>query len=491
MTTSYRRCHPFPVSFFAAALLTGSLLCSGPAHAQSASPGTAPVALEFRQDADVLRLQLETKAGALGNVTLVRGDKPSLRIELKGVTPQSLSELVKQLQKPGKVRALTVLPGLDGRTVLEAELAGPMRVLDETVVALGGNRSRWEVVLADGQDPAVSAAPSGVMPALGQVRFSGSDDRLDMTLEGSAGLVAEVSFEEAPARLVVELPGVPRAQLDQVVATVDNLPPLFRRISAVPPAGKVPGRLVFELRGGVDLVDTGGVAQNGVGQVTMSLVPDSAPVAKGPARQQVLKAIGTELVAGEVSLVLDGAGNARVNAFTLEQPSRVVVDFLGWAPEQVRQAVNKFASQQPVVRQAAITETRMGSARVVFDLVTPVALGSRQYQQLGGDGKMVLALRAPLTDQGDTRLARASSLGITLGRGLDDLRKPEVEIRPVQLDGTHADGKELAVRQGVRYDLVAMLEKALDADAKYGGVKAEFQAVSEAVPQARAGYVRI
>lgn len=473
--------------------LSGLLLAAPFTEAQPPSVAdTAPaVALAFKEDADVLRLQLDTPVGALGGVTLLGRDRPMLRIELKGVPAKALTEFVNQLKRPGKVERLAVLPGLDGRVILEAQLAQPMRVLDETVVALGSGRSRWELVLAEGQEQA-GVPQATAAPALGAVRFSGRDDRLDMTLEGSAGLVAEVSFEEGPSRLVVELPGVPRAQLDQAVASLDNLPPLFRRVAAVAPAGKAPGRLVFELRGAVDLVDTSGVARNGVGQVTMSLVPDSPPDARGPARQARLGAIQTEVQGGELNLVLDGVVNSRVNAFTLEQPSRVVVDFLGWSPEQVREAVARYGSGHPVVRQAAVTETRLGSARVVFDVVSPVALGGRQYPSLagGGDGKMMLALKAPAAP-GETRFAGGAGLGITLGRDLSDLRKPEVVIRPVQLDGIHADGKAVPAEQGARYSLVSMLERALVSDAKYAAARAEFDAVSEAVPQARAGYLPV
>jgi outer membrane protein len=473
---------------WAACLLTGGIQA-----APSPGPSDPTVLLAFREDADVLRLQLDTPVGALGNVTLANAGRPAVRIELKGLSSQRVADMVKSLQRPGKIKTLSVLPGLNGNVLIEAELTVPMKVLDETVVALGGNRSRWELVLGEGDGGLPMAADTAAAPALGAIRFAGSDDRLDMVLEGSAALVAEVSFEDAPARMVVELPGVPRAQLEQAVATLDALPPLLKRVGAVAPAGKTPGKLVLELRGGVDLVDTGGVARDGVGQVTMSLVADSLPSGRPAVRQQALKAIDTQSMGGEVGIVLEGPGDARVNAYTLTQPSRVVVDFLGWTPSQVKQAVGRFSTKDPVVRQAALTETRLGSARVVFDVVTPVALGSRRYPQLadGADGKLVLALRAPAASEADTRMAGASGLAMAAGRDLRDLRKPEVVIKPVQLDGMHAEGREAASSPGARYDLVAMLERAMQADAKYAIARADYEAVSEAVPQARAGFLPV
>ena len=496
ITSVPRRCAGALANWSRIGLLAACLLAGGsaaaPAHAADAPQ---QVELAFREDADVLRLQLDIPVGALGNVTLAHGGRPAVRIEIKGVSPKQVAELVGSLQRPGKIRKLTVLAGLNASTVIEAELNGPMKVLDETVVALGGNRSRWELVLADGDGDggAPAAPPVAVAPALGQVRFSGSDDRLDVILEGNAALVAEVSFEDAPARLMIELPGVPRAQLEQAVAALDALPPLLKKVDAMPPTARAPSRLVFELRGGVDLVDTGGVAQGGVGQVTMSLVADSPPSGKPAVRQQSLKAIGTQSANGEIGIVLEGPGDARVNAYTLAQPSRVVVDFLGWTPAQVKQAVGRFSSKDAVVRQAAVTETRLGSARVVFDVVTPVALGSRQYPRLadGGDGRLVLALRAPAATEADTRMAGSAGLGMVAGHELRDLRKPEVVIRPVQLDGAHADGQVAPQAPGARYDLVGMLEKAMRADPKYAAAKADFLAVSEAVPQARAGFLPV
>ncbi len=468
------------VRLFLSAAIGGVMATAGVVIAQAPQAQTS-VTLVAKEDADVFRIQLETPVGALSQVTLLQGARPSLRMELKGVSMSEAQALAQQMGRPAHVRQLTVLPGLDGRIVIDVQLSTAMRVLDETVVALDGGRSRWEVVLADGAEPASSPAVS-VPAALGDIRFGGSEDRLDMTLEGSAGLVAEVSFEDAPGRLVLELPGVSRSQVEEVVARMDRLPPYFRK-ALVPASGPV--RIVFDLRGPLDLVDTGGVAQGRAGQVTLSLVPDQAP---GKSQRDGLQSIQTVVVNGELTLQLGGAAQARVNAFTLEQPSRLVLDFLGWTPDQVRQAVSKFKSAHPAVRQAAMTETRMGSARVVFDLVSSVDLGGRQYQTSDAQGQMSLALRAvrpELASRGQQGLA------VALGRDMGDLRKPGVVIRPVQLEGRHAQALETTPAPAARYNLLGMLEKAMTTDSRYLASKADFEAVSEAIPQAQAGFLPV
>lgn len=477
MTAERHREAPSAGAIVLSLALSAMLLASGLVGAQ-VQAGAAAAAMVIKEDAEVLRVQLETPVGALAQVTLLQGARPALRMQLQGMTLAEAQELVKQLVPVSKIRQTQVVPGLDGRILIEVVLNKHMQVLDETVVALDGGRSRWELVLADGQAPQPQPAP---LPpaALSELRFDTRGDRLDVVLEGSAGLVAEVSFDEGPSRLVVELPGVTRARLDELVARIDNLPPLFRRAS-VPQTGS--SRIVFDLRGGADLVDIGGVANGSSGQVSFSLVPDQVPVpSKG-----ALQSIQTAVVDGELTLQLAGALQAKVNTFTLEQPSRLVMDFLGWSPQQVRQAVEQFKSGHPAVRQAAVTETRLGSARVVFDLVSSVDLGARRYPLSDDQGRMSVALKAPRSTP-----SASQGLAVALGRDLGDLRKPEVIIRPVQLEGRYASEGSAQTVSPARYNMQTMLEQALQADARYLASKADFEAVSEAVPQARAGYLPV
>lgn len=469
----------FPLRALAAAVL----LCG------TVPAWTTPVALhalEFKGEGDLLRVQLETQVGVVGNVTMKHGGRETLLIELKDVTKAEIEALIKDIAaRTALVRDVRALPGLDGRSLLEVQLARSLQVLDETVVAMAGGRSRWELVLGEPDAARKPLVAADVKPALGGIVFSGREDRLDLTLNGSAGLVAEVSFAESPSRLIVELPGVPKAQLQQAVQGIEVLPPMVRSVQIEAGAGKV-GRLVFELNGSGDLVDVGGTAQGEAGNVQMSVVPDLAPTNDRRARLLHIKTVQGD---GGVDLAFGGAAAARVNTFTLDNPPRVVVDMLGWRPDQVKTAASRFASDNPVVQRVAVTETRLGSARLVFELASQVALGGKTYPeaQTGRTGSMQLALR-PLPDAGGM-LARRN-LDLRYRHDLQDFRRSGVTIRPVQLDGPYAKAV-VPPQPGTRFRLIEMLDRAKDVDAKFGVAKAEFEAMSESIPQARAGLLPV
>ena len=453
-------------------------------------------AIELRETGDVLRLQLDAGVGVLGSVTLSSGQHPALRIGLKQVSPEALQALITAMgQRPEVVRSIEVVPGFEGYTVLELGFHRPMRVLDETVAASPGERSRWELVLAEGEPSAVEVA--SVMPALEAIGFTAQDDRLVLNLSGSAALVAEVSLASGAPAVVVDLPGVPRAQLDRTIEQIDALPAGVRAIKAQEGPGKAV-RLVIEMHHPVDLVDTGGYASGAQGVVSMSLVPDLQPVAAADGRRQTtLRAIEvTRGDGGGVDLVLSGATGARLNVFPLLGPSRFVVDFLGWRPDQVAAAIEAFRSAHPMVRQAVLTETRLGSARVVFDMAAPVAVAFRgdlqgTYGRDAREGRLVIGLGAPAPGAVGLGGSLAGPLDLRLPRDLQDLRKPQVVIRPVQLEGTYADGRVPDAQAGTRFSLLGLLERALDSDPKYGAAKAELRANIEVRPQARAAYLPV
>lgn len=444
---------------------------------------------------DLLRVQIDAKVGMLGSVSMGGGAQPVLRIALKQNSDGEVQALLQALgELPASVKGLEVLPGFDGYVLLQLKLARPLRVLDETIAASPGGRSRWELVLGEGTDRQIKLG--NIQPALETIGFGGQDDRLDITLSGSAALVAEVSLQEDPPRVLVDLPGVPRAHLDRVVAETDSLPAIVRGLRVQAVSDKL-NRLVFDMRNPVDMVDAGGVVNGALGQVTMSVVSDQLPKAAGDARSaQALRVLEVKQGdSGGVDLALAGAAGVRLNAFTLLGPSRLVVDFLGWSPDRVRSAVNAFKSAHPLVRQAVLSETRLGSARVVFELAAPVGLAFRGdlqgvYGRDARDGRVVIGLGMPgpgsMMAYGGPR-----PLDLRLRRDMMDLRQPQVVIRPMQLEGEYATAQIPDTPVGKRFNLINLLESALLSDSRYGAAKAEYQANAEAIPQARAGYLPV
>lgn len=455
--------------------------------------GTAPaLSLRALQTDDVLRIQLDAAVGSLGQVTLSGGQQPTLRIAVRDVATDTLQRSLSQAAHwPALVRQARVLPGLDGQQLIELTLSRPLQVLDETVVAGAAGRSRWELVLGSA-DKAVAPGTT-IAPSLEALGFSGEGDRLDLTLSGSATLTAEVALSDDATRLIIDLPGVPATHVTRVLSALEALPPAVRSVK--PEAGGAhAARLVVELRQATDLVDAGGQVSGPLGQVMMSLVPDARPT-RGTASAGRLKALRLSPGdSGGLDLALDGALGARLNVYPLLGPSRIVVDFLGWSPDQVRTAVQAFKSGHPMVRQAVLTDTRLGSARVVLDLASPLAITFRgdvqgSYGQDAREQRVIVGLGAPTTDR--LMMAGTAALGdLRMRRDLVDLKKPQVLIRPVALEGASAQGVA-ADPAGRRLSLMNLFELALERDPRYAATRAEFRAISEGVPQARAAMLPV
>jgi outer membrane protein len=159
-------------------------------------------------------------------------------------------------------------------------------------------------------------------------------------------------------------------------------------------------------------------------------------------------------------------------------------------PAQAQQAVRAFRSAHPVIRQAALTETRLGSARIVFALSSPISVapGSGIGSVPGRPDRRVVALRAPeKAAPSETQFAGVPGLDLRVHRvPRDDERGPA--IRAVDLGSVR---NAAATPAGRRFSLVDMLETALERDPRYAASRAESRAIEETVVQARADYLPV
>ena len=443
--------------------------------------------LEFRGDGAGLRLKLELPAGMLVDAVLTsRGTLLELR--LKGADRAALSErFEKAAADHPLVKSARVIAGDGDLTRVVIEFSRPLAVIDETLVALPDKMSRWETVLS----PADATTPPTVgAPTLTQISAARNHGRLDIVLSGSVGLVAEAALLDGPPRLVVDLPGV---SLEQARSAADRFhveAGLIRSLRALTEAGQT--RLHFELTEPADLIDTQGAARDGEGQVLMSLVPDSQA---RPAPTGALGALTLDAVQGVIQFRFAGIAGSRTNAFTLEEPPRLVVDFLGWEPRQLSEALSRFRAQTPaVIGEVRLDTTRLGSARAVFDLAGSAPLHSARAVILPGEQlgevpvETLLVALAPGATIAPSMLALGRPLDLRFRREFSDGRAPEVVIRPPSLESASRYARAvLRPDVGTEFGLVGMLEKALRADPKYAAAKADFEAIAESVPQARAG----
>jgi outer membrane protein len=445
-------------------------------------------ALEIRGDRDVLRLTLELPAGMLVDAVLTsRGTLLELR--LKDADRGALTERVdKAASAHPFVKAARVFPAEAGITRVVFEFSRPLAVVDELLVALADKMSRWEMVLGPAD---LTVPPSARGPAtLTQITAARNYGRLDIVLSGSPGLVAEASLVDSPPRLVVDLPGVPLEQARSAADKFHVEAGLIRAVRALTEGGQT--RLQFELTEPADLIDTQGGARDGEGQVLMSLVPDAQ--AK-PSPTGTLGALALDVAQGVIQFRFAGIAGSRTNAFTLEEPPRLVVDFLGWEPRQLNEAISRFRAQAPaVIGEVRLDTTRLGSARAVFDLAGSAPLHSARAVTLPGEQlgevpvESLLVALTPGASVAPSVLASGRPLDLRYRRELSDGRTPEVVIRPPSLESASQYASAvLRPDVGTEFGLIGMLEKAKQADPKFAAAKAEFDAISEAIPQARAG----
>lgn len=468
------------IALLISGLISGSaLLPAAPVFAQVAAPMSK---IELRSTGETVGVSLDLEAGALGVVNLAQGSKSTtLSVELKGMSTQEVQRVADSLAQSQDVESFTVLPGLDGRSVLAIRFKQFMRILDETVVAYGESRSRWEIVLEVLPENAEVTPLLDTAPRLGSLDFGATDNRLDLFFNGNAALQADVSLSADAATLMVDLPGVTEAAVKTAIQDVLALPPLVEKIYAEPTSAGA--RVVYKMNRPIDIVDTSGAAFGQSGVVMLAVVPDAKPRANSASKLVAIKTVDT---VGGVGIDLQGVSDQEQTTFFLDNPPRLVVDLLGWKPDQVRVAAEKFKSSHAVVQDVVATDTRLGSARLVFALTTPLSLSgtSQTTDSQGLQGGLQLAL-VPL----DARSFSLARVGVDFGlrRDLQNLRSPEIVVKPVQLPGDYAKSI-LNARVGNTFRLMDLAQKAKERDPKYRAALADYQIAYEQTQQAAAGY---
>lgn len=457
-------------------ILTLALMLSGLTPAMAA--GLANVSI--KAEGQALRLQLDVPAGTLHSGLQIQ-DSTEVVLLLKDIDTAALNaQLAKLAAHPFIKRIDTLLPS-QGLTPLRIEFTRPVKVLDEKLVSTLDKRSRWEMVFAP--DAKRVLPPK---PALEQMLVVNREGRADLRLVGSATLEAAMSFDSDGRQVVLELAGISRKSLERVIAATDlTRNPLLKKMAALD-GENGSSRLVVTLAADADVVAGDGVVSGGKGEILVSFVPD-APAGEQAAR---LSAMQVAESAGALSVFADNLDGRTFSAFTLDKPPRLVVDVLGARAEDIKPLLPRISSQSDTLRGVRLEETRLGSARVIFDLQRPQSLlasglqtqGNRWIVSLNGKGHIP-------GDQGANALAAFAgepvSLELRQRQDAADLQRPKMLIKPVVLSG-QAGQPRAANPALVQSGLPQLFERALENDPKYLSAKTDFLISAEGVPQARA-----
>ncbi|MEG3640589.1 TolC family outer membrane protein [Magnetococcus sp. PR-3] len=455
-------------------------------------------------EAGTVRFQVDAGLGVITHGSLIDNGY-GLRVHLKGATQPMLEQLVARLTELHPlVKSLQISVDEEaGEGVVTLVLLEQMSVLDETLVALDGELSRWEVVLSTEMPEETLALDEKLpTPTLHRVKLMNRSGLLQVVLEGNAAIVAEASFRANPPRLVLDLPKVPVKQLLTAIkrynANPDN--PLVRKIRGKQDEPGI-GRLVFDLNQPLDLVESHGNVAGDRGTIVVGLVPDGG--SSGPNLSQsgavsgALKSVELRQQGRRLSLFLNGTSGTEVSAYALQNPPRIRMDLIGWKPEQVVDAVAAYQTKHPLIRAIRYGESRLGSARVEFELVQSVqmldAAVRKSFDNLHEN--FVVSVLTPKDLLPGTALA-----DLPLDRRLvpahDFAENPEIMISPVQLFGKEQVMEAMDLEEapapeepGMTFNLMDFFENALNHDAQFQGAKALFRSKQEAFPQALAGYL--
>jgi outer membrane protein len=481
------------------AFVLGSFLLAGMSGSY-ASPGQNGDNLRLLGDASMLRLQMETHQGSVTSVQL-GAQQRSLLVDFGGVDADALASSIKDWAERNPMiqgaRIQTQGKGIQ----LVLDFKGPVTLLDETVVALGQDRTRMEVVLGKVVEAKGMAllGPDQSAPVLHELTISRKGDMVELALAGDASLVAEVFFQDKPPAFMVDLPGVTPDLLQQKIDDLGRggLPELVNGVQV----GKGPGgvaRLQLNLAEPADLVNSSGILRQDNSILRMQLVADRARVG-GQQRKVALKNMSLERNRGRMAFVLQGTEGTQVKAYALDQPPRLMLDFLGWEPDQVLDALSRFNRQQnPGVAAVHYGESRLGSARVELELVAGVQVADAvvRSEKAADSENVLIALDAPglshvLAGVAITGVERLSGLDLRYSPAHDFSTEPTKVILPLTLSESEKWAKAIGPVVGTEFDLLSLYVRALDNDSKYLAAKAGFSAASEAVPQARAGYLPV
>ncbi|MFN4236852.1 MAG: TolC family outer membrane protein [Vogesella sp.] len=436
--------------------------------------------VSIKAEGDAVRLQLDVPAGTLHSGLQVQ-DSTEVVLLLKDIDPAALRASLANLKAHPFIKRIDTLVPSQGLTPLRIEFARPVKVQDEKLVSLQDRRTRWEMIFAPDTQRVLPPKP-----ALEQLVVVNREGRADLRLIGSATLEADLAFDSDGRQVVFELPGIRRQDLERVIAAADLARnPLLQKLSALD-GGKGSSRLLVTLAADADVVAGEGVVSRGKGEILVSFVPDAAPQAQAPA----ISAMQLAESAGALSVFADNLGAARISAFTLDKPPRLVVDVLGSSVEDIKPLLPRVGGSSDLVHGVRLEETRLGSARVIFDLQRSQALlasglqnqGNRWIVSLNGKGHLP-------AEQGAAALAAFAgepiSLELRQRQDADELHRPRMLIKPVVLSGK-ALNPRAANPALVQSGLPALFERALQNDPKYLAAKSDFMIAAESVPQARA-----
>lgn len=438
--------------------------------------------LKFMSEAGLTRLQIESELGTLDQIGLSEDGK-TLALELKGVRPEALQRFVTDIKSQSKlVQSVEVTPHGTGGSLLVVKFVEGADVLDETLVNIGAGKSSWELVLAR-QARTLELAEFDVKLIEG---------KLGVFLRGGAEMDVQPAYQAQGQELSFNFPKIPQARMQELTRQINNSTSHVKSVT-VTGDGKQGSRVTLQLD--KPIVMGRPVAQK-TGQTTaLSLVSSFQPdlVADGFKGIEV-ESLGVEMRQGVPAIVVSGSAGVGVEATRASDGKSMTLDLTGVSRKRAAELVAGFRSSHPSVIGVRLIKGDERSSQLAVDFIRPIAITPgvmiddtsptrKKYLVALAQPMATAAAQAPLptTLKGDVMVGRTQEQPAAMAKPLSLGAKPG--------DINYRNASVAAAEKISHLGMMDALERALKNDPKYQAAKKEFEAASEAIPQARAGYL--
>ena len=444
--------------------------------------------LGVKAEGDVLRLQIETDPGTLREASLTR-DGSLIAVSLKEAKLEQIQSLVRDLQAlPQQIQDISIRPTSSGDIQMLIQLREPSDVLDETIAASGNGRSVWELVLGR----------YARLRELVELEWRTEGQQRQLFLRGGPDLVVNASAVETPPALVLEFPSLTPEQLQKPLQSFksDGATVTATRVEAM---GATGSRLSLML--GQPLVLDKPRIQTNPESASILLSATPAPQVGPDGVDGVsLQAIRVGIRDGAPVIQIDGADNLQVDVSAQSQPAGLKLSLQGVSGKRAAELVAQFKSTNPQILGARVEQSGPRSSQVVVDLLSPLGHSPTVQQEASvaspGKSQFWISLSGKTAAVPSLPLAQGSSPAPAFAASSIAGAQPPAAnrrvIAPVTLTGLQAEppvNPDTEPRILNSVDLMGALDLALKADPKYLAAQQDFLAASEAIPQARAGYL--
>jgi len=402
---------------------------------------------------------------------------------------------------------------------LAVSLREPVAVLDETVGVLPPAQLRWSVTLstqelAEAPPPLPREGPPSsissdetpqIRPGISDIGVAARGRLISLRFVGRSDAPPQLGVLSDPDRLRITVAAPTGWDIQRLLP--DRWPAELGAPRVRRGEDDETVTLEFQTPAPINLVQTLADADaTGDALITTFLLAEDGPVDPMLDHADAIRSISVPRVQG-LHILIEGAAAASADAYLLDRPFRLVIGFPGLSPDWLLSVASALPGASDYIDDAWVSATAAGSARLEL-MLDPgygrsLPRGTIPFRETRGAGTTIVMLpeadrplgdangvdaESPLTDVAALQLG-----GVDLRLPADFLLGvlPERAMGSIRLDSRFYEDETARPRLpvGGRFTLMRGLRDALQTDPVYRASEAELRVATEALPQARAGYL--